>query len=97
MTNSSGGIPSPIWESKDFKKLLDFKEDEAESSFNSRWIKKIEFSDDQNRQKKTPKQRKKKEWVASQIEDKDESFSIDHSSIDWLVFGSDKELSFNRR
>jgi len=46
LSGSSGGIPSPIRESKDFKKLLDFKEDEAGSSFNSRKIKKIEFSDD---------------------------------------------------
>lgn len=88
MTNSSGGIPSPIRESKDFKKLLDYKEDEGGSSFNSWKIKKIEFSDDQNRQKRTPKNRKKKERVVSSIDDKEDTISINHSSIDRLVFGS---------
>ena len=49
LSGSSGGIPSPIRESKEFKKLLDFKDEEENTSFNSWWIKKIEFSDDQNK------------------------------------------------
>lgn len=60
LSGSSGGIPSPIWESKEFKKLLDFKDEEENTSFNSWRIKKIEFSDDQNKQKKTPKNNKNK-------------------------------------
>ena len=60
LSGSSGGIPSPIWESKEFKKLLDFKDEEENTSFNSWWIKKIEFSDDQNKWKKTPKNNKNK-------------------------------------
>jgi hypothetical protein len=46
MSGTSGGIPSPVWESDTFKKILDFKDDELENSVNSWRIKKIEFSDD---------------------------------------------------
>jgi len=35
MTGSSGGIPSPVGESDGFKKMLDFKDEEGGSSFNS--------------------------------------------------------------
>ena len=43
---SSGGIPSPIHESKDFQKLIELEDDNKGSSFNSWKIKKIEFSDE---------------------------------------------------
>lgn len=82
LSGSSGGIPSPIRESKDFKKLLDFKEDEAGSSFNSWKIKKIEFSDDQNKHKKTPKNKKKKNKSSSHLDEQEEDCSIDHTLVD---------------
>ena len=89
LSGSSGGIPSPIRESKDFKKLLDFKEDEAGSSFNSWKIKKIEFSDDQNKHKKTPKNKKKKNKSSSHLDEQEEDCSIDHTLVDKIVFSND--------
>lgn len=85
-SSSSGGIPSPVWESGTFKKILDFRDDELESSNYSRKIKKIEFSDDQQKQKKrTPNWKKRdSKWAE---ESKEEDMNISHSSIDKFVFG----------
>lgn len=90
---SSGGIPSPVRESETFKKLFEYKDDELGSSFNSRKIKKIEFSDDSLTKKWTPKSSKKskvhKKSAPSEPEDNGE---FTHTSIDRMVFGSDDPL-----
>lgn len=60
-STDSGGIPSPIRESESFKKLFEYKDSEASSEFNSRKVKKIEFSDTMTKGKNQKKEEQAKE------------------------------------
>ena len=48
-SQASGEVPSPVGESQTFKDILDFRNESQESAIKSGKIKKIEFSDDQQK------------------------------------------------
>lgn len=84
-SSDSGGIPSPIRESESFKKLFEYKESEATSEFNSRKVKKIEFSDTMTKENGHKTKSKKNE------KDKGNA-NFTHSSIDKMVFDDTEEI-----
>jgi hypothetical protein len=82
-SSNSGGIPSPIRESDSFKKLIDFKDNTGTSEFNSRKVKKIEFSDTMTKENKH--KTKKKENEKGEV-------NFTHSSMDRMIFNDTYEL-----
>jgi hypothetical protein len=84
-STDSGGIPSPIQESESFKKLIEFKESEATSEFNSRKVKKIEFSDTMSKENVHKSKSKKKNTEKGEAH-------FTHSSIDRMVFNEYGEI-----
>lgn len=84
-SSDSGGIPSPIRESDSFKKLIEFKESEATSEFNSRKVKKIEFSDTMTKEHNQKGKNKKNDKEKGEI-------NFTHSSIDKMIFEDTDEI-----
>ena len=84
-SSDSGGIPSPIRESESFKKLFEYKESEANSDFNSRKVKKIEFSDTMTKENGPKKSKKANEKLKGEV-------NFTHSSIDRLIFSETDEI-----
>lgn len=87
-STDSGGIPSPIRESESFKKLFEYKESEATSEFNSRKVKKIEFSDTMTKGKNTKKEKK------GEV-DKEKHANFTYSSIDRMIFEDTNNIDDN--
>lgn len=83
--SDSGGIPSPIRESDSFKKLIEFKESEATSEFNSRKVKKIEFSDTMTKENAHKGKSKKNDKEKGEMH-------FTHSSIDKMIFSDTEEI-----
>lgn len=82
-SSNSGGIPSPIRESESFKKLIDFKDNTVTSNFNSRKVKKIEFSDTMTKENKHKTKKKDNE--------KGEA-NFTNTSMDRMIFDDTDEL-----
>jgi len=84
-STDSGGIPSPIQETDSFKKLIEFKETDGTSEFNSRKVKKIEFSDTMSKENANKGKGKKAEKEKGEI-------NFTHSSIDRMIFDEMDEI-----
>lgn len=94
---SSGGIPSPIHESKDFQKMIEM-DNENGSTFNSWKIKKIEFSDENISKHKKKKDRKNngdRVKTEEELLEEEDNKEFTYSTLERLIFGNDEEVKLD--
>lgn len=86
-SDSSNGIPSPVWESETFKELVDFKSETGNSSrLLSKNIKKIKFSGEKHNTPPKKKKKKKDEAKEPKEESEEDPGDFSHSHLDNFIF-----------